>query len=983
MNRYIGKLCLGVLLSCAVASAVDNPLSVPLDGAMVQYNGAYYAMGARTNGQMFVSDNLMDWSSPVSVLSEKVQGPYELLYRNGLFYLFADKQGFAVSDQPMQSFSKVRKSGLSGDQMRLYQDASGVMFSVNRRAGSKKEGEIWLQRYAAPWKTYGKPTQLLDGRRGMWDSLDSADLGEPEIYGYRGNYYLLYAANNPSPRTGLREIGVAVNENPLKLENPDKLAEPVLVRNSDRLTRSYKVILPSGEYAPWQGRYITNPPEGEWTKPGYEYSKWRTGNGGFGSPNEINEAQLHTCRTKWDEDQIWVRREFDLKRGGPETPVLNIRHEGAVQVFLNGKSVYESLKPTVAYSNFDISKAAEGVFRSEGNVIAVQARVPKGAKYRFVDFGLMDAGGRSVESAVYGMNGPRIVSGPNGFEKWVTYKAWWNGEYGTGLDRVFFYDKELVIDGPTTEETPGYHPPPVPPTFSDSFPDHENVEWAERWGFSGGKWVSEDGALRQGEVTGTAKAYLKRDPMVNYLFETGIRFPTSGKGEVGVVAWSDGEFDLIISINPSKKSWSYHIEPGGLAPKKFKLPFAFKVQEKPPGIGELGSSMYRLRITKNGGYFSVELNGINLLPGKPIITRMTDPGVPGFYTKNSAAEFDGVIYTVGWDEYDQFVTGWGTAAAGTPAGGDWRQDKDLGIEQRSHSETGRAFKGDLLNQYEFCVNAQLEELEEGKDRLYGIFPIFADRDNYLQAMIDTRARELVVTGKLKGRDLKPIRRSLNTEVVRRHLYDKSTSYRDVTSWVYGLRSESVVSGLDIRWLEGDHDHLRQDFYIPVDDMVVKYANLKRGEEPNLWEDGRFNDADEPKPGQQQAAVHNRINIRPVLGNYVGFGFYIGGSVVVDSRTGRYIRGYTPGEELGRNEEISDDTTESDTMSRPQETVISLEVESSYFFRCVKLVDQVIIELNGRPMVSIEENWPAAQVGLITEGQPTFYNGMTLFHIPEE
>ena len=132
-----------------------------------------------------------------------------------------------------------------------------------------------------------------------------------------------------------------------------------------------------------------------------------------------------------------------------------------------------------------------------------------------------------------------------------------------------------------------------------------------------------------------------------------------------------------------------------------------------------------------------------------------------------------------------------------------------------------------------------------------------------------------------------------------------------------------------------------------------------------------------------AGVHNRVEIRPEKGNYVGFGFYVSGAVVVDSRTGDYLRGYTPGENLGPNEEVSDDTTESDTMSRPQETVITLEVESSYFFRCVKLDDRVIIELNGRPMVTIEERWPASQVGLVTEGQPSFYNGMTLMHLPSE
>ena len=965
------------------ALAVDNPLAVPLDGAMVRHNGFYYGMDARTNGQMLVSADLIHWDSPTAVLPENVPGPYELIYRNGFFYLFAQGRGFGISVDPLTPFSKVWKAGLSGEEMRLYQDGSGALFSVNRRVGSKKEGEIWLQGYGAPWKTVGNPKELLDGRRGRWDSLDSAALGEPDLFHYRGNYYLLYAANHPSPRTGLREIGVAMNENPLRLSNVDKLNDPVLTRNADRLSRTYLTILPTGEYAKWRGRYTTKAPEKGWTRPEFKLSGWRTGDGGYGYPFEIGDAQLHACRTKWTSEQIWVRREFDLPRGIPETPILNLRHEGAVQVFINGKKVYESTTPSVAYSNFDLSESAKGVFREEDNVMAVRARVPKEAPIQFLDFGLYDAEEEPIEPTVYGLNAPRLITGPNGFETWLTYRAWWNGTSGTGLDRVFFFDDELVIDGPTTQATPGYHPPPAKPTFSDLFPDHETLEWAERWTFDGGKWASTNGVMHQQKSDGTAKAYLKRAPAKNYLFEAGLRFAADGKGEVGVVAWSDGEQDLVVSINPAKGTWAYSFEPGNLHPKQFKLPKAFKVVEKPTGVKTAVNPLHQLKIQKNGGYFDVSLNGINLRPSKPIITSCFEAGVPGFYCKNAAAEFDGVTYTVGWDEHDEFITGWGAAADGTPSAGDWAHEPEYGLLQHSHSEVGRAFKGDLLDQYEFTANVQTKELEEGKERLYGVFPVFIDQDNYLKAMIDTRARELVVTGKCEGRELKPIRESLNVQVVHRHLYDKTTAYRDITSWVYGLRSESVISGLDIRWLEGEYDHLRQEFFVPSDDMLVGYAKLQRGRKPNLWDDGRFYDADEPKPVQQRGGIHNRVSIRPVVGNYVGFGLYISSAIVIDSRSGRFLRDYTPGESLGDHEEVADGSSETDTMSRPQETVVSLEVESSYFFRCVKLADRVIIELNGRPMVMVEESWPAAQVGLVTEGQPCFYNGVTLMHLPAD
>lgn len=986
MRYVIKKLCfqgLVLFFTTSVVHAVDNPNDVSLDGAVVRYNGLYYGMGAQTNGQMLVSENLVDWRTPTSVLPETVPGPYELIYRNGLFYLYADGQGFAVSDDPLRPFSTIRKAGISGSEMRLYQDGSGSLFSVNRRTGSKKEGEIWLQRYGAPWNVVEKPKQLLDGRRGMWDSLDSADLGGPDIFQYRNNYYLLYAANNTSPRTGFREIGVAMNENPLRLNNTDKRAEPVLMRNADRLARTYTVLLPSGEYTKWVGRYTTKPPEKEWTLPGFKRSGWRTGYGGFGFPLEVEGAQLHACRTTWQTDQIWVRRSFDLPKGKPDKIVLNIRHEGAVQVFINGKKVFEATTPSIAYSNFDITEAAAGAVRDEDNVIAVQARSPKGAPYRFLDFGLFDAGDEPVEPTVYGMNKPRFVTGPNGFEKWVTYQAWWNGVPGRGLDRVFFYDDELVIDGPTTAETAGYHPPPIQPTFSDSFPAEENAGWTERWKSDGGEWAVVDGVLHQNELTGTAKAYLKRAPSENYLFETGIRFPTTGNGSAGVVAWSDGEHDLVISINRSKRTWEYHIEPGKLLPKRFKLPKGFQFLDPPPGIEGVANPLHRLQIRKNGGHFDVSLNEINLLPGKPIITKISGAGVPGFYCNDANAEFDGITFTMGWDEHDEYITGWGAAHDGTPSSGAWSHDRELGLEQRSHSKTGRAFKGERLEQYEFTVNVQTDKFEEGKERLYGIFPVFVDQENFLKAMIDTRGQQLVVTGKRNGREIKPIRKSLKHRVLRRHLYDKYTSYRDVSSWVYELRSESVVSALDIRWLEGDFDHLRQEFYVPDDTLAVRYAKLERGREPNLWEDGRFYDADESKPVQQRPRIHNHISIRPEVGNYVGFGLFVSSAVVIDSESGRYIRDYIPGDDLGNKEELSDGTTETDTESRPQETLVTVEVESSYFFRCVKLKDRVMIELNGRPMVDLEGSWPAAQVGLLTEGQPSFFDGITLMHLPTE
>lgn len=970
-----------LLLAVSPARAVDNPVSVVLDRAIMRYNGGYFAMGTQTNGQMLVSGNLADWDVAGGALLPDVPGPCELLYRNGLFFLYAEGSGYAVASSPTGPFSEIKKGSFPGRDLRLFQDESGALFSVDRRIGSKKAGEIWLRPYETPWQTTGRPRQLLDGRPGMWDSFDSADLGAPEIVDYRGNYYLLYAANHPGPRTGLRGIGVAMNENPGRFENTDKLADPVLARNVERLARTYRPLLPSGEYTEWEGSYTLDRPVEGWMQPGFNMEGWQTGKGGFGFPSEEEGSQITACRTPWSSGNIWVRREFDLAGGAPKTPVLNIRHEGAVQVFLNGRKVFESSKPTAAYSNFDIAQAAAGAFRPAGNVLAVHAVAPAGAAFRFLDFGLSDAGEQAVEPTVYGLDAPRIVTGPNGFEKWMAYRAYWNGEAGTGIDRVFFCDDRMVVDGPTTAHTPGYHPPPALPTFSDRFQREDTPAWM----FKGGDWKRSDGVLHQSVSTEPATAYLQQKPAINYLFETNIRLPANGRGTVGVVAYGDGTQELLITIDPAG-FWEYRERPGRLTGQRSRLPEAFHWLETPPGYNGGGAPSHLLRVEKNGGRFEVMLDHFKLTSGKPIMTRFTGAGVPGLHCRNSAAEFSGTIYTVGWDEHGEYITGWGAAADGTPPGGEWRQGKEHGLEQRKHSEPGRAFKGDLLDQYEFTVNVRTGEFEEGKERLYGVFPVFADQKNFLKAVIDTRSRELVVSGRRNGKAIGPFKKSLARRIPCQPLYDEGNSDHDIKSWIFSLPSQSVVDSLDIRWLEGKYAYLQREFFVPTEDMVVRYAQLVDGRKPPLWDGGHFRDADEPRPETQQAGMLNPVAIRPEVANYIGYEHVSTAfSVPVLSLVGEFLRWLMPGEEVDSASEMLGaavgNTAVSDDESRPQEVLVGVAVESSYFFRCVKLKDRVVVELNGQPMLEVEGEWPPSQVGLLTEGQPCSFNGITLMHLP--
>lgn len=59
----------------------------------------------------------------------------------------------------------------------------------------------------------------------------------------------------------------------------------------------------------WPTSYTLIKPSGDWTKVGYDDSKWTKGEGAFGSVNR--KPMVHTI---WDGPELRVRRIFDLDR---------------------------------------------------------------------------------------------------------------------------------------------------------------------------------------------------------------------------------------------------------------------------------------------------------------------------------------------------------------------------------------------------------------------------------------------------------------------------------------------------------------------------------------------------------------------------------------------------------------------------------------------------------------------------------------------
>ena len=340
---------------------------------------------------------------------------------------------------------------------------------------------------------------------------------------------------------------------------------------------------------------------------------------------------------------------------------------------------------------------------------------------------------------------PTLLRGPNGFEWWVVYFARYDGSSKSiAVDRVLFFDRRLFIAGPSSNLpafTGGtFTPPPAAPTFDDLF--NEGAALDDHWTVLSGAWDVADAQARQTDPDAPhCHALADSLPASHYLVETGLRFlddaPSAQQAGL-TVYYQDPGNTMTVTLDPADAAWSYtRLDDGAPTSASFPLPPAFDY-----------AVYHTLRVTRNDARFDVFLDG-RPAPGNPVI--LTDyhaPSLTGLYTHLAPAAFDGFCYTVGWDEYDDAITGWDDAS------GTWTVTS-AGLHATDPAATSTSFKGDLLDRYEFM--AQLTPTaavpQDADPHAMGLYAAYTDPDNYLLASIDLVNHRLQLTGRLNAADL--------------------------------------------------------------------------------------------------------------------------------------------------------------------------------------------------------------------------------------
>jgi GH43 family beta-xylosidase len=931
-NAFLITLFLFSGLSNNNLHAQSNPVLEGIaDAGAINFNGKYYLAGVSTNGGYYISDDLIKWTGPVHVFSmdnDWTRGkPFgdnqihaaDIHYWNGKFHFYWSVNfwgaknmtvhvGHAVADNILGPYVEpVKKTWFDSRidaNLFINTDSTFYFYTVKFTDGNT----IWGQQMSDPWTLKGQAKYMFNSLPETWERYDNNVNEGPWVMKYRSRYYMMYNANHSANQYGNYALGVAEADNPLGFNSGAKYGQPVVQQNLTDNPDEMRYFFTSSleNFTNW--KYTFEKPADKWIDLGFANNGWQSGEKGFA--NEITKGSTIIRRqTIWNSDDIWVRKQFAMKTPPSDYLQLLVNHGGPTEVYIDGQQVYSYT--TANYATITLPREVIQKLRSGNNVIAIHSK--KGRRSTNLDVDLIDPLTKPGDDILFNPGQPNILKGPNGFEWWLIYFGIKNGgRRGQFVDRVLFNDHELTVDGPTGSNTPGYHPNPSLPIFGDIFTSADKADVKTRWDLKAGNWQIKNDELKQADASNKTIALIKSHKAGNYLFKIGIKNDSQKSGNVGVIAYYASATNLLeVGLNPKEGIWySRLVKDGKETVKKNKLAKEFNFDV-----------YHSLSVYKNDKRFDVEIDD-NPAPGNnKISSTFTAQGIPGLFTEKSSASFDGAIYTPGFDEYNSTITGWNK-----PAGGDagkWTIG-DIGISQSAIRGSFSVFKGDLLNQYEFGTQIYKNLYNLADKGTAGIYPVYTDKNNYLQAGLDFASGNLVISGKIKGNDAGNTTVPLKRKIVK---YPDPKNGDGLNKY-YLLKKNTELSSLEV--VKSIYD--KNEFAVNTfDNLNVFYMH-----------NGEWTKLDFKVITRDNEAV-NKIEFPTITADAIR---------LVSSTADNSVHVY--------------------------KLYVTEEKTSDYNLRAVKLSDKVILFLDGKQVAEVKGSWPASQVGLFVKDAPVTYNGITLF-----
>lgn len=145
-----------------------------------------------------------------------------------------------------------------------------------------------------------------------------------------------------------------------------------------------RIVVAGADTEPAVWRYTISTPSGEWMAENYDDSSWQSGQSGFGTRGTPGAS----VNTRWDTNEIYLRRDFDISEGDIANARLYVHHDEDAEIYINGVLAARPRGFVAEYITMKISDAARQAMRPGLNTIAIRCRQTSGGQY--IDAGLAE-----------------------------------------------------------------------------------------------------------------------------------------------------------------------------------------------------------------------------------------------------------------------------------------------------------------------------------------------------------------------------------------------------------------------------------------------------------------------------------------------------------------------------------------------------------------------------------------------------------------
>jgi len=141
----------------------------------------------------------------------------------------------------------------------------------------------------------------------------------------------------------------------------------------------YQTIAPTTNESSYSVKYTETEPGAGWNAFTYDDSKWATGEAPFGN--------MDNAKTKWESNNLWVRRTFTAQQIPAGPLLLKINHDDDIEVYLNGEKIYSLTGWVNKFIYVPVTEAIKQKMKKGKNVLAIHIANTRGGAW--LDAGLV------------------------------------------------------------------------------------------------------------------------------------------------------------------------------------------------------------------------------------------------------------------------------------------------------------------------------------------------------------------------------------------------------------------------------------------------------------------------------------------------------------------------------------------------------------------------------------------------------------------